>query len=110
MGSGSAVALQASHFTLVGGSHPLLGLVTLVTLSRSTVRKILSNFAWASLYNALLVPLAAGAFYALGRTRLPPVWASLAMALSSISVVLSSLALKVTFRVPEMVRNFGKAT
>lgn len=110
MGSGSAVALQASHFTLIGGTHPLLGLVTLSTLSRATVRKIYANFAWASLYNALLVPLAAGAFYSLGQTRLPPVWASLAMALSSISVVLSSLALKVTYRVPKLVREFdGRA-
>ena len=56
--------------------------------------QIISNFIWASLYNALLLPLAAGAFYGLGRTRLPPVWASLAMALSSISVVLNSLLLR----------------
>jgi len=49
------------------------------------------------IFNLCAIPLAAGAFYALGRTRLPPVWSAVAMALSSISVVLSSLALKYGF-------------
>lgn len=105
MGSGSAVALKAAHFTLIGGSTPLLGLVTLCTLSRSTIRKIYVNFVYACVYNAALIPLAAGAFYSLGRTRLPPVWASLAMALSSISVVANSLLMRATYRVPKMVRD-----
>jgi cation transport ATPase len=59
MGGGSAVALRAAHFTLVGSS--LWGLVTLRSLSRSTIRKIYANFAWASVYNVVLIPLAAGA-------------------------------------------------
>lgn len=51
-----------------------------------------------------LVPIAAGVFYGLGRTRLPPVWAALAMALSSVSVVSNSLLLRVFFKVPKAVR------
>ena len=43
------------------------------------------NFAWACIFNIILIPLAAGVFYPLGNTRLPPVWAALAMALSSTS-------------------------
>jgi hypothetical protein len=45
-----------------------------------------------------------GAFYPLGQTRLPAVWASLAMALSSVSVILNSLLLRATFRLPTVVR------
>jgi len=54
----------------------------------------------------ILIPLAAGAFYDLGRTRLPAVWASLAMALSSVSVVINSLLLRWTFKVPKAVRQY----
>jgi len=70
------------------------------------------NFAWALCYNVAMIPLAAGAFYPLGKTSIPPAWSALAMALSrwvcfflvgvfadadlvySLSVVLSSLALR----------------
>ncbi|KAK9893164.1 hypothetical protein P389DRAFT_182312, partial [Cystobasidium minutum MCA 4210] len=97
-------------------------------VARATYRRILSNFGWACIYNVILVPLAAGAFYDLGRTKLPAVWArlnrtlisfcpvarrysplvgaSLAMALSSVSVVLNSLLLRYTFRVPKEVREY----
>jgi Cu+-exporting ATPase len=64
------------------------------------------NFIYASIYNIALVPLSAGAFYSLNKTRLPPVWAALAMALSSVTVVLSSLLLR-TFRPPKVVKEFG---
>lgn len=43
------------------------------------------NFAWALVFNVVLIPVAAGAFYASHKIRLPPVWAALAMALSSSS-------------------------
>ncbi|KAK4699686.1 hypothetical protein P7C70_g6571, partial [Phenoliferia sp. Uapishka_3] len=102
MGTGAAVTQTNSDFCLL--SSNLLGLLTLLALARATYNKILTNFAWAILFNACLVPVAAGAFYDLGQTRLPPVWASLAMALSSVSVVSSSLLLRYTFRVPEAVR------
>ncbi|KAL8284089.1 hypothetical protein RQP46_004838 [Phenoliferia psychrophenolica] len=100
MGTGAAVARTNSDFCLL--SSNLLSLITLLALSKATYHKILTNFAWAIFFNGALVPIAAGAFYDLGRTRLPPVWASLAMALSSISVVSSSLLLRYTFKVPKV--------
>ncbi|KAI0394213.1 heavy metal translocating P-type ATPase [Xylariaceae sp. FL0594] len=101
IGSGSDVAIASADFVLVNSS--LSSVVTLLQLSAKVFRRIKFNFAWALVYNLVAVPVAAGCFYAIvvdGTTRvaLNPVWASLAMALSSISVVLSSLALKL--RVP----------
>lgn len=52
------------------------------------------NLVWSLLYNCLSIPVAAGVFFPLIRTRLPPTVAALAMALSSVSVVFSSLALR----------------
>lgn len=96
MGQGASVALSTSDFCLL--SSNLLSLLTLLSLAQATFNKIISNFVWACLFNGILIPVAAGAFYDLGGTRLPPVWASLAMALSSVSVVVNSLLLKVTFK------------
>ncbi|KAI1387241.1 heavy metal translocatin [Hypoxylon trugodes] len=96
IGSGSDVAIFSADFVLVNSN--LESVVTLLDLSRAVFRRIKFNFAWALVYNLLAVPVAAGCFYALmvngQHVRLPPVWASLAMALSSISVVASSLALR----------------
>lgn len=100
MGAGSDIAISAAEFVLV--SSELKSLATLLHLSRVVFRRIKFNFAWALVYNMVALPVAAGAFYALtpGGThvRLDPVWASLAMAASSVSVVCSSLALR--WRVP----------
>ena len=63
-------------------------------LSRSIFKRIQWNFVWAMVYNCLGIPIAAGVFYPLVHIRLPPTIAALAMALSSISVVLSSLSLR----------------
>ncbi|KAH7118242.1 hypothetical protein B0J13DRAFT_629895 [Dactylonectria estremocensis] len=56
------------------------------------------NIAWAIMYNVIAIPIAAGCLYPIANNgqhvRLDPVWASLAMALSSVSVVTSSLALR----------------
>ncbi|KDE07763.1 hypothetical protein MVLG_02033 [Microbotryum lychnidis-dioicae p1A1 Lamole] len=106
MGTGSSITLSSSEFCLL--SSNLSALLTLFALSKATFNKILTNFAWACLFNGCLVPIAAGTFYDLGRTRLPPVWASLAMALSSISVVVNSLLLRWTFRIPKEVRDMGR--
>ena len=59
-----------------------------------TFARIRANYVWALGYNLLGIPLAAGAFYPLWHVRLPPWLASSAMAFSSVSVVMSSLALK----------------
>lgn len=97
MGSGSDCALSSAHFILLGSD--LHALLTLLDLSRTVYRRVLFNFAWAGFYNMLALPLAAGALYPLrtrngGHVRLDPAWAALAMALSSISVFLSSLCLR----------------
>lgn len=106
MGSGSSLALSTASFTILRSN--LLSLLTIHNLAKSTHRKILSNFAWACIYNIALIPLASGAFYGLGgrRVTLPPVWASAAMALSSVSVVTNSLILKYTYREPPAVRKW----
>jgi Cu+-exporting ATPase len=110
IGSGSDIAISSAEFVLV--SSNLNGLITLLDLSKVVFRRIKFNFAWALVYNMIALPVAAGVLYPIvsGGThvRLDPVWASLAMAASSISVVCSSLALRsgvpwVGFRVRETV-------
>lgn len=95
--SGSDVAVQSAAFVLV--QSDLRAVLTLVTLSRVVFRRVIFNFFWAALYNMIALPVAAGVFYPIqtsGRShiRLDPAWAALAMALSSISVVASSLLLR----------------
>ena len=96
IGSGSDVAISSADFVLV--SYDLQAVLVLLQLSRVVFRRIKFNFGWALVYNMIALPIAAGALYPLkshgNHVRLDPVWASLAMALSSISVVSSSLALK----------------
>ncbi|KAI9758043.1 MAG: hypothetical protein M1815_005320 [Lichina confinis] len=98
IGSGSDVAISSAKFVLV--SSKLDSVLTLIDLSRAVFRRVLFNFCWAVVYNVIALPIAAGVLYPV-RTpgsgthiRLDPVWASLAMALSSISVVSSSLLLR----------------
>ncbi|KAK5525384.1 hypothetical protein LTR07_002536 [Exophiala xenobiotica] len=97
IGSGSEVAISSAGFVLV--SSNLSTLLILIDLSRAVFRRIKFNFFWAALYNMIALPVAAGVLYHINsggsRIRLDPVWAALAMALSSISVVTSSLILRV---------------
>jgi len=92
MGTGTDVAIEAADVTLVRGS--LRGVLTAFALSRATLRVIRQNLFWAFAYNALGIPLAAGVFYPLTGWTLTPVFASAAMALSSVSVVTNSLRLR----------------
>jgi len=97
IGSGSDVALSTASVVLV--TSDLRALVRLLELSRVVFRRVVLNFAWALVYNLIALPVAAGALYAITTSggkhvRLDPVWASLAMALSSVSVVSSSLLLR----------------
>ncbi|HEX8281777.1 MAG TPA: heavy metal translocating P-type ATPase [Pyrinomonadaceae bacterium] len=92
VGTGVGVAVEAADVTLVGGS--LRGVVTALALSRRTMRVIRQNLFWAFAYNAVGIPLAAGVFYPLTGWALTPVFASAAMALSSVSVVTNSLRLR----------------
>ncbi|KAF8501273.1 hypothetical protein JB92DRAFT_2794788, partial [Gautieria morchelliformis] len=99
MGGGSSVAVSTADFCLLNSN--LLSILTVHHVARATRRKIMTNFVWACLYNVALMPLAAGAFYPLGRTTLPPVWGSAAMAMSSISVVVNSLFLRWLYSPPK---------
>ncbi|KAI0625770.1 copper-transporting P-type ATPase [Pyrenophora tritici-repentis] len=119
IGSGSDIALSSSSFILINSR--LTTILTLLDLSRVVFRRVYFNFGWALIYNLVAMPIAAGVLYPIttggkptkmvhnglemsvgmemegsGRkhVRLDPVWASLAMALSSVSVVCSSLALR----------------
>jgi Cu+-exporting ATPase len=93
LSSGSDIAISSASFILL--SSDLSPLLPLLSLSKKVFRRVKLNFMWAGVYNILLVPVAAGIFYPIGgHWRLGPVWASAAMAASSVSVVCSSLALR----------------
>jgi Cu+-exporting ATPase len=92
MGSGTDVAMESAGITLLQGD--LRGLVRARRLSRATMRNIRQNLFFAFVYNALGVPLAAGALYPLVGLLLSPMIASAAMSLSSVSVVANALRLR----------------
>jgi P-type Cu+ transporter len=92
IGSGSDIAVAASDVTLM---RPDLGaLVDAIALSRRTMRVIRQNLFWALVYNAVGIPIAAGVLYPRFGMLLSPVFASGAMAMSSVSVVMNSLRLR----------------
>ena len=92
VGSGTDVALESSGIVLP--SSDLTGVVAALALSGQTLRIIRQNLGFAFVYNLLGVPLAAGVFYPLWHHLLDPMFASAAMALSSVSVVSNSLRLQ----------------
>ena len=96
IGSGSDAAISSAKFVLLRSD--LTSLLTLIDLSRVVLGRVKFNFFWALIYNIIAVPIAAGVLYPVksqgAHIRLDPVWASLAMALSSISVICSSLLLR----------------
>ncbi len=91
MGSGTDVAIESSDITLLGGD--LKKLPQAIRLSKKTMSNIMQNLFWAFGYNVILIPVAVGVLYPLWGILLNPVFASVAMALSSISVVMNSLRL-----------------
>jgi Cu+-exporting ATPase len=92
MGTGTDVAMESAGVTLVKGD--LRGIVRARRLSRATMKNIRQNLAFAFLYNALGVPIAAGVLYPWFGIRLSPMIASLAMTLSSVSVIINALRLR----------------
>jgi Cu+-exporting ATPase len=94
MGTGTDVAMESAGATLVNGD--LEGIVRAVKLSHRTMRNIRQNLLFAFGYNAIGVPLAAGVLYPAFGLLLSPIIASLAMSLSSVSVVSNALRLRTT--------------
>jgi len=92
MGTGTDVAMESAGVTLVKGD--LRGIARARRLSRSTMRNIRQNLAFAFLYNALGVPVAAGVLYPWFGLLLSPMLASAAMTFSSVSVITNSLRLR----------------
>ena len=92
IGTGTDVAIESSDITLISGA--LSGIVTAVDLSRATMRNIKQNLVFAFLYNALGIPIAAGALYPAFGITLSPILAAGAMALSSLSVVANANRLR----------------
>lgn len=91
MGTGTDVAMESAGVTLVKGD--LNGIVRAHKLSQKTMRNIRQNLFFAFFYNALGVPLAAGILYPFFGLLLSPMFASLAMSLSSVSVIANALRL-----------------
>jgi Cu+-exporting ATPase len=92
MGTGTDVAIESAGITLLNGD--LRGLVRARALSRATMNNIRQNLAFAFVYNAAGVPIAAGALYPFFGLTLSPVIAAAAMALSSVSVIANALRLR----------------
>ncbi len=92
MGTGTDVAIETAGITLLHGD--ISKLARAVRLSKLTMRGIKQNLFWAFIYNAVGIPLAAGLFYPIFGLLLNPIFAGLAMAFSSVSVVSNSLRLK----------------
>ena len=108
--SASDITVQAAG--IVAMKDRLDDVLNAILISKSTFRRIKINFVWAFVYNIVLVPIAMGFLYPIGAAKgsmdpeselfdkgskglqMDPMWAGFAMALSSVSVVLSSLVLK----------------
>jgi len=101
MGTGTDVAVEAAQVVLMSGD--LRGVIDAIALSRATLSNIRQNLFWAFAYNAMLIPVAAGALYPSTGWMLSPILASAAMAMSSVFVLSNALRLRwfATHRVSE---------
>ena len=92
MGTGTDVAMNSGHVTLIKGD--LRGILRARVLSQQTVRNMRQNLGFALIYNALGIPVAAGVLYPFTGTLLSPMIAAVAMSFSSVSVVGNALRLR----------------
>jgi len=92
MATGTDVAIESAGVALLGGD--IKKVPQAIELARATMRTVKQNLFWAFIYNLIGIPLAAGVLYPLWGITLNPVFAGLAMAFSSVSVVSNSLRLK----------------
>ena len=91
--AGSDITINAAGIILMKDN--LYDVINAIRISKSSFRRIKLNFCWAFIYNLILVPIAMGGLYPISGFRFDPMYAGAAMALSSISVVVSSLLLRV---------------
>lgn len=92
MSNGSDIALESSEVSILEGNIKLVS--DFFVRSKKTMRVIKENLLLSSIYNIVCIPFAAGLFYPFFKVTLNPMWASLAMALSSFSVILNSFRAK----------------
>ncbi|MDR0483807.1 MAG: heavy metal translocating P-type ATPase [Alphaproteobacteria bacterium] len=92
IGSGTDVAIESADIVLMRSD--LMDVVKAIELSKKTVNNIKQNLFWAFAYNIIGIPIAAGVLHLFGGPLLNPMFAALAMSLSSVSVLLNSLRLK----------------
>ncbi|KAI5679484.1 hypothetical protein M9H77_00711 [Catharanthus roseus] len=99
IGAGTDIAIEAADFVLMRNN--LEDVITAIDLSRKTFSRIRWNYVFAMAYNVVAIPIAAGVFFPLIKFKLPPWLAGACMALSSVSVVCSSLLLR-RYRKPRL--------
>ncbi|WP_285229111.1 heavy metal translocating P-type ATPase [Marinobacter sp. C7] len=99
MGTGTDVAIESAGITLLRGD--LMGIVEARRLSLATMRNIRQNLFFAFIYNSAGVPIAAGVLYPFAGILLSPIFAAAAMSLSSVSVIVNALRLRVVRLEPD---------
>jgi P-type E1-E2 ATPase len=92
MGAGTDIAIESADIVLISGD--LTHVLEAIGLSKATMANIRQNLGWAFGYNVLLIPVAAGLLYPLWGVLMSPVFASFAMAFSSVSVLANALRLR----------------
>jgi len=105
IGAGTDVAIETASIVLVNSK--LTDVIVALDLARTIYRRIRLNFLWALGYNTLAIPVAAGVLYPVIHMALPPYMAAIAMALSSMSVLASSLLLN-RYRPPTYEKKYGR--
>ena len=101
IGAGTQIAMDAADMVLVRSN--VSDVAVALDLAKKTFARVQLNFLWAFIYNLIAIPFAAGMMFPFTHTLVPPQYAGLSMALSSVSVVLNSSALR--FYRPPIVRN-----
>lgn len=99
IGAGTDIAIEAADYVLMRSS--LEDVITAIDLSRKTLQRIRVNYVFAMAYNVVAIPVAAGLLFPSLKIKLPPWVAGACMALSSVSVVCSSLLLR-RYRKPRL--------
>ncbi len=92
IGTGTDIAIESADVVLMSGD--LRNVPNAIALSKATIRNIRQNLFWAFAYNVLLIPVAAGALYPFFGVLMSPIFAGVAMAFSSVSVLTNALRLR----------------